>query len=329
MSVIEVNHLSKSYRLHRKEPGLKGSIKSLFQRHYEEIIAVHNISFYVEEGEFLGLIGPNGAGKTTTLKLLSGILHPTHGEAHVLGFTPWQRSEDFLRCIGFVMAQKGQLWWDIPPLDTFLLNKEVYGIPANEFDRQLDEMVTMLEIGDRIAVQARKLSFGERMKCEIIASLLHNPDIIFLDEPTIGLDIVSQKQIWDFLKRYNRQYRKTIILTSHYLGDVKKLCDRVIMISQGEIAYDGALSTLIHRYAPFKTLTIHFADGVPTREAIESHGELLESLGDRVVLRVNREDTETAIMAIASKFEIYNLLVEEPQIEDVMVNIFANLSPQA
>lgn len=245
--LIKVNDLVKNYSTYKKEPGITGSLKSMFSRKYETVKAVENISFEIDEGELIGFIGPNGAGKTTTLKCLSGLLYPTSGDIEVLGFTPQQRKKEFLKDIGLIMGQKNQLWWDLPAIDTFILQKEIYEIPASKYKKTLTDLLDLLDANDIYKVPVKKLSLGQRMKMEIIATLLHNPKVLFLDEPTIGLDVVMQKTLRSFIKEYNNKYKATIILTSHYMKDVEELCKRVIVINHGKILYDGQLSNLVKK----------------------------------------------------------------------------------
>ena len=255
---ISVQKLSKHFKIHKKQPGLAGSVKALFSREYRTIEAVNDINFEISQGELVGFIGPNGAGKTTTLKMLSGLLYPTGGQAKVLGYTPHERKNDFLKQISLVMGQKNQLWWDLPAIETFNLNKEIYEIQDDVYKNVLDELVEMLDVKDVIHQQVRKLSLGQRMKCELIASLIHTPKVLFLDEPTIGLDVVMQKRVREFIKEYNRKYQATVILTSHYMDDVKEICKRVIMINEGKLVFDGRLDELIKQYADYKILTFIF-----------------------------------------------------------------------
>src|SRR3972149_2641479 len=262
MAVIEVKNLRKYYKVHQKEPGLSGSIRSLFHRKYYDVKAVDNVSFEIGEGELIGFIGPNGAGKTTTLKVLSGLLYPTSGTVSVLGFTPWDRKPEFQKQFSLVMGQKNQLWWDLPAMESFILNKEIYEVPDAQFKQTLDELVELLEVKDFLKVQVRKLSLGQRMKMELIAALIHSPRILFLDEPTIGLDVVMQKKMRDFIKEYNQRFNSTIILTSHYMDDVKELCERVIIIDKGRLLFDGALAEIIKKYADHKLITVVFGEEV-------------------------------------------------------------------
>src|SRR5579872_808629 len=228
MPVIEVNGLTKAFRTYKKRPGFAGAIKGLFHRRYEQTIAVNNVSFNIREGELVGFLGPNGAGKTTTLKMLAGLLYPTSGSARVLGYTPWQRADGYRRQFALLLGQKNQLWWDLPARESLELNAKIYGIPDDELNRTVDEMTALLAVRDKLNVAVRELSLGERMKMELIASLLHRPKILFLDEPTIGLDVVSQKTVREFLREYNAREQTTIVLTSHYMADIQELCHRVI-----------------------------------------------------------------------------------------------------
>lgn len=256
LPVVVLRGLSKTYRVSRKRPGLAGAVRGLFRREYEDRAAVRGLSFTIAEGEFVGFIGPNGAGKTTTLKMLSGLLYPTSGEALVLGHVPWRRSRGFLEQISFVMGQKSQLWWELPAMDTFLLVKEMYGLDTAVFRSRLDELAAGLGVEDLLDVQVRRLSLGERMKCELIAALLHGPRLMFLDEPTIGLDVVSQRAVRDFLREQNSRHGTTIILTSHQLADIEQLCRRVIVINHGRILHDGDISGLKARLGDERILRV-------------------------------------------------------------------------
>lgn len=239
--MIEARHLTKTFRVAHKEPGLRGAVKGLFKREYREVHAVQDISFLIKEGELVGFLGPNGAGKTTTLKMLSGLLHPTSGEAQVMGYVPWKRERPFQMQLTMVMGQRTQLWWDLPAWDSFLLNKEIYEIPQVQFDETVEELASLLEIKELLEVPVKKLSLGQRMKAELACSLLHRPKVLLLDEPTIGLDVVMQQKVRDFILAYNRKYRATILLTSHNMDDIAELCRRVILINHGRILFDGTL----------------------------------------------------------------------------------------
>lgn len=321
MSVISVKNLKKYYQVHKKEPGLIGSIKSLFKREYENVKAVDGISFSIEEGELIGFIGPNGAGKTTTLKCLSGLLYPTSGKLSVLGFNPWNRKHEFLKQISLVMGQKNQLWWDLPPIETFILNKEIYEVPEKEFKKVLDDLVDLLEVRDILNVQVRKLSLGQRMKCELIAALLHSPRVLFLDEPTIGLDVVMQKKMRDFIKIYNQKYKASIILTSHYMGDVKELCQRVIIIDKGRIIFDGALKEIIERYADHKVIKVVFSKEIDFKK-LEKIAQVKEYNYPSAVFVIKRGATNAAAAELLKNFPIADLNIEEPSIEDIIREVF-------
>lgn len=323
MKVIEVQKLKKYFQVHKKEPGLGGSLKSLFIRKYEEVKAVDDISFSIEEGELVGFIGPNGAGKTTTLKCLSGLLYPTSGFISVLGFIPSRRQPEFLQQISLVMGQKNQLWWDLPPLETFELNKEIYGIPEEKYKQNLAELVKLLEVEDILKIQVRKLSLGQRMKCELIASLLHSPKVLFLDEPTIGLDVVMQKKIRDFIKEYNRRYKATILLTSHYMGDVKELCKRVIIIDKGKLVFDGLLSEITQKYVDHKLISVVLGKTVD-EEKLKLIGEIKEFSYPKIVYFIQREKVSQITAKILEELPVVDLNVEESPIEDIIRELFTD-----
>ncbi|MBI2622879.1 MAG: ATP-binding cassette domain-containing protein [Candidatus Levybacteria bacterium] len=320
--VVSVSHLSKYYQVHQKEPGFIGSLKSLLARHYETVKAIDDISFEISEGELVGFIGPNGAGKTTTLKCLSGLLYPTNGRISVLGFTPFQRKKEFLKKIALVMGQKNQLWWDLPAVDTFALNKEIYEVPQKQFDQTLFELARLLDVKDLLNVAVRKLSLGQRMKMELIAALIHSPKVLFLDEPTIGLDVVMQQKLREFIKEYNSRYKATIILTSHYMGDVEALCKRVIIINSGRILYDGLLLELVKKYAPYKTITVVFRDYVDPKK-LADFGEIKNFDHPKLELRVSSKQVGKITSEILEQFEIEDLTIEEPEIEDVIREVFS------
>lgn len=322
---ISVSHLKKYYKIHKKEPGLLGSLRSLVARTYEITHAVDDISFTIDEGELVGFIGPNGAGKTTTLKCLSGLLYPTSGLVNVLGFTPFERKTDFLKRISLVMGQKNQLWWDLPAVETFLLNKEIYEITDEQYRRSLGELVEFLEVNDLLKVQVRKLSLGERMKMELIAALIHSPQVLFLDEPTIGLDVVMQKKMRDFIAEYNRLHRSTILLTSHYMEDVRQLSKRIIIIDHGKILYDGKLENLVKKFAKHKLLSVILETYVPP-DKLQEVGELVSYDFPRALLRVERGASNVAAAQILQKFPVDDLNIEEPDIEDIIREVFMKKS---
>ncbi len=303
---ILVDALSKTYSVSKKQPGLLGSLKNLVSPVYEEKEAVKDVSFVIDEGELVGFIGPNGAGKTTTLKMLSGLLYPTSGSVRVLGFDPWVREYDFLRQISLVMGQKNQLWWDLPAIESFNLARDIYDIPLVTYKKTLKDLVSMLEIEDVLNVQVRKLSLGQRMKAELVAALIHSPKILYLDEPTIGLDVVMQQSMRQFLKQYNQKGDGSIILTSHYMDDVKELCNRVIIINQGSILYDGLLSDVIVKFSKHKII-----------EVISGSGEITT----HKVLRSKVAEKAAELLKDAS---IVDINIKEVEIEDVIRQVFSD-----
>lgn len=323
MSVISVKNLKKYYRVNQKEPGLWGSVRSLFYRKHFNVKAVDGVSFEIQEGELVGFIGPNGAGKTTALKILSGLLYPTSGEVSVLGYEPFKRQPQFQKQFSLVMGQKNQLWWDLPAMESFILNKEIYEIPEEKFQNTVKELSSILEIEDILKIQVRKLSLGQRMKCELIAALLHNPKVLFLDEPTIGLDVVAQKTMRDFIKEYNEEFKATIILTSHYMADVKELCKRVIIINEGKIIYDGSLEKIVKKYAPYKIILVDFEKEISPGE-IKEFGEIERFEGHYAKIRIKKEDIAEKISFLLSKFDVADLTVEDPAIEDIVRQIFTD-----
>lgn len=323
MPVIQVSNLKKYYRVFHKEPGLAGSVKSLFKRKYEDVRAVNDISFSIGEGELVGFIGPNGAGKTTTLKVLSGLLYPTGGKVSVLGYTPFDRRSGFQKQFSLVMGQKNQLWWDLPALDSFMLNKEIYEIPRDRFDAILNDLVEMLDLAKILKIQVRKLSLGQRMKCELVAALLHNPKVLFLDEPTIGLDVVMQQKIRDFIKGYNQKYKATIILTSHYMDDVKELCDRVIIIDKGKIFFDGKLNEIIKKYADRKTLEVVFDRPMVKKDFATIRAAEIKTFKPlRTVFTVKRAKVNAIAAELLKSFPVVDLNITESSIEDIIREVF-------
>ncbi|MBX7153348.1 MAG: ABC transporter ATP-binding protein [Candidatus Kapaibacterium sp.] len=320
-TAISVEGLSKVFKSHVKQEGLLGSVRSLFNRQYKEYVAVDSISFSIAQGELVGMLGANGAGKTTTLKMLSGLLHPTSGKAHVLGFTPWERSIEFRKQFSIVLGQRNQLWWDLPAADSFLLHKEIYNIPEQHFTKRRNELAERLDVADKLHIQLRRLSLGERMKCELIGALLHAPRVVFLDEPTIGLDVVAQHALREFIADYNKQSETTIILTSHYMDDIQQLCKRVMVIDEGKLLFDGQLEKLVEQYVAEKVLTVVFAQPTP-RTDIESIGTITEYSPDKVVFRVNRNSITTVASEILNRFQVADLTIEEVPIEDVIRIIF-------
>lgn len=318
---IRLNALTKVYRVHEREAGMGASVRSLFQRKYKEVRAVEEVTFSVAPGEVVGFLGPNGAGKTTTLKMLAGLLHPTSGEAHVLGRVPWKRERELLRSISMVMGNRNQLTFDIPALDSFRVNQAIYQVPEKQFQETLDELVELLDLSAVIKKPVRGLSLGERMKCELAASLLHRPQVLFLDEPTLGVDVTMQGRIRQFLATHNAKYGATILLTSHYMADVTALCKRVIVIHRGKLLYDGGLDALADRIAPFKLIRLD-TETPETAARAEQYGELVERQENKVTLRVPRADTSSVVSRLLSELPVVDLTVEDPPIEEVIDQIF-------
>lgn len=323
MATISVKNLVKEYSVYKKEPGFMGSLKSLYLRKYEKVRAVDDISFSVEEGELIGFIGPNGAGKTTTLKCLSGLLYPTMGKVDVLGFTPFDRKTKFLKQIALVMGQKNQLWWDLPAQETFSLNKEIYDIPKKQFDETVYDLSHLLDVTEQLKVQVRKLSLGQRMKMELIAALLHNPKVLFLDEPTIGLDVVMQQNLREFIKQYNQKYKATILLTSHYMGDVEALCKRVIVINHGKILFDVLLSDLVKKHAPYKLISIVLNKMIDPKE-LEGLGEIKRFVYPELVMSVSLSDASEVSAKLLKKLPVEDVTIENPDIEDIIRDVFSH-----
>ena len=322
-SVIEVRGLTKTFRTFKKKPGLRGAVRALVRREYEDVPAVKEVSFRVGEGEFVGFLGPNGAGKTTTLKMLSGLLHPTAGEARVLGYVPWQRADGYRRQFALLLGQKNQLWWDLPASESLALNARIYGLPPRDAERTIAELSELLEVKGKLDVMVRELSLGERMKMELIASLLHQPRVLFLDEPTIGLDVVSQKKVREFLRHHNATRRTTILLTSHYMADIEELCDRVIIIDHGTIFFDGRLEEVIDRFADHKLITIHTeAASMCPRAQLERYGEVVEQTEGAVRLKVKRERVIPVCKALLDEVPVRDIDIEEVPVEDIIRQLF-------
>jgi viologen exporter family transport system ATP-binding protein len=319
-SVVHVKELTKIFNVPEREPGLRAAAKGLFHRETRDVRAVDAVSFEIGAGEVVGFLGPNGAGKTTTLKMLSGLLFPTDGEARVLGHIPSRREKDYLRQMTLVMGNRNQLQWDLPAMDSFELNRAIYRLPRDDFVQLRDEMIELLDVGDLVRKPVRQLSLGERMKVEVVGSLLHRPQVLFLDEPTIGLDVTMQKRIRSFIAEYNRRYGATVLLTSHYMADVVALCRRVIVIHHGRIMFDGNLSSLSDRFAAYKTIEVALADG---SSDLDAYGDVLERDGDRVKLRVPKADTPRIAARLLSEQQVVDLTIEDPPIEDVIELVFA------
>ena len=322
MPHIHVEHLCKYYQVHQKEAGLGGSLRAFFNRQYRDVKAVDDVNFTIEAGEMVGFLGPNGAGKTTTLKVLSGLLYPTSGRATVLGYTPYERKREFLEQFTLVMGNKNQLLWDLPAIESFLVNRAIYDIPRATYDATFKELNDLLDMEPLMKKQVRKLSLGERMKCELAAALLHRPHILFLDEPTLGLDVTMQVAIRNFVKAYNQQHGATVILTSHYMADVTELTKRVIVIDQGQILYDGNLQQLVEQVAPYKLLTIVMREPC-SAEVLSPYGEVEKLDGIKATLRVERgRATETASRLLTT-IKLDDVLIEEPPVEDIIRQVFA------
>ncbi len=321
MDAIITEGLTRIFRSPIKPEGLWGAVRSFFRRQYREYAAVHGITLRIAEGELVGLLGANGAGKTTLLKLLTGLLYPTAGSARVLGFIPWERSEAFRRQIALVMGQRSQLWWDLPAADSFLLHRAMYRVPEAEFRRRRDELAAMLGIADKLHIQVRRLSLGERMKCEILAALLHAPRVLFLDEPTLGLDVVAQQAVRNFLAEYNRTTGTTIVLTSHYMADIEQLCQRVIVLDRGRVLFDGALSQLVRQFVGEKILRVEFSQPVAAEE-LRAFGELHRWDGTTAVLKVPRQQAAQRAAAVLNHFPIIDVAVEDLPVEEVIRALF-------
>jgi ABC-2 type transport system ATP-binding protein len=321
MPIIEVNSLSKIYPVALKQPGLKGTLKHFFQRQYRQIKAVEGISFTIEPGEIVGFLGPNGAGKTTTLKMLTGLIYPSTGVVRVAGAIPFQRRRDFLKQISLVMGQKQQLLWDLPALDSLRINAAVYDIPESIFEERLAELSSMLSLGGKLTQPMRKLSLGERMKAELLAALLHHPRVLFLDEPTLGLDVNAQVAVRDFLREYNQRYGATILLTSHYMADITALCERVLLIHQGKLIYDGSLERLLDQFAPYREVRVELTEPY-SREALAFFGEVEHIDGQEVRFLVKREQLTQSIALILENLPVVDLSVNDPPVEEVIGRVF-------
>jgi len=322
MAILEIENLSKTYRVYQKQEGLWASLRGLFHREYREVLAVREINLRVEESEFVAFLGPNGAGKTTTLKLLSGVIHPTSGTAQVLGHVPWKRENAYRRRFALVMGQKNQLWWDLPAQESFRLHQHIYRIDPAVYQRTLDELADLLKVRKLLGQPVRELSLGERMKMELMAALLHSPDVLFLDEPTIGLDVVAQHDIQRFLRHYQESRKITILLTSHYMKDVAALCKRVVVISGGRIIHDGSLAGIIDRFSSHKVLTLQFADETIPPD-LDRYGQVLEIRAPRAKLRLERNDVAKALTRVLGQFSLDDVSVEDPPLEEVIAEMFA------
>lgn len=325
MAMIEAEGLSKSYRVFQKKAGVLGALRGLYRREYKEVRAVDDVSFSIEPGEMVAFLGPNGAGKTTTLKMLSGLIYPTSGSARVLGFTPWNREDTFRRRFSLVMGQKNQLWWDLPAADSFQLHREIYSLPAAEFQRTLGELTELLGVEKLTRQAVRELSLGERMKMELIAALLHKPQLLLLDEPTIGLDVVAQVAIQKCLRDYHATRGVTMLLTSHYMRDVEALCSRVLVITHGKLVHDGPLSGIVERFGRSKLVKLQFVDGVP--EDLERFGEVTRREGPSADLKIDRSNIANVLGAILDQHAVADVSVQDPPLEQVIARVFEEGRP--
>jgi ABC-2 type transport system ATP-binding protein len=322
MSMIEAVGLTKTYRVAQKQEGVMGALRGLYRREYREVRAVERISFTIEPGEMVAFLGPNGAGKTTTLKMLSGLIYPTSGEARVLGFVPWQRADAFRRQFALVMGQKNQLWWDLPAADSFQLLREIYAIPPAEFRETLGELTGLLAVEKLTRQAVRELSLGERMKMELIAALLHRPRLLLLDEPTIGLDVVAQGMIQRCLRDYHTQRGVTTLLTSHYMRDVEALCDRVLVINHGSLIYDGPLARIVERFSETKLVKLQFEGPAPEAGDLGQFGEVVRCEGPWADIKVERTQVAAVLAAILDRHAVADVSVEEPPLEEVIARVF-------
>lgn len=321
MTIITCDHLEKVYPVAIKEPGFKGTLSHFFQRQHRLVKAVQSVTFEVEPGEVVGFLGPNGAGKTTTLKMLTGLIHPSGGQVNVAGQIPFRRSSAFLEKITLVMGQKQQLLWDLPALDSLRINAAVYKISPREFQYRVDELSEMLSLGGKLTQPVRKLSLGERMKAELLAALLHRPQVLFLDEPTLGLDVNAQVSVREFLREYNHRYDATILLTSHYMADITALCDRVLLIHQGQLIYDGGLNQLMNRFAPYREVKLELMQ-TPDPITLEQYGEVEEITGREIRLLVRRETLTHTVSQILANLQVLDLTITDPPIEEIIRRVF-------
>lgn len=322
---IYVKNCSKFFKIHKKEAGLKASLRSLFVRKWEKMQALNNVSLEINEGEIVGLVGANGAGKTTLVKILSGIICPDTGDISVMGFNPWERKDAFRSRIALIMGQKAQLWWDLPAADCFLLLKEIYKIPNDDFEKRLQYLSVELNVNTLLTTQIRRLSLGERMKMELIAALLHNPKVVFLDEPTIGLDITSQRSIRKFLLQYKADYKPAMILTSHYMEDIQQLCKRIIILKKGEVVYDGSLQHVINDHTHYKIIVIQLKHSMDAGDIAgklpENFGTVIENSGPTARIRVPRTESADAAHFLLQNFEIEDLAIAEEDINTIIESL--------
>lgn len=327
MIAIEVKNLSKRFQIPIKKSGFGGALTSLFRTHrYKQIEAVNNISFQIQKGELVGFLGPNGAGKTTTLKMLSGLLYPSSGTTEILGHVPWERKKEFQKKFSMVMGQRTQLWWDLPARETFLLNQKIFEIPFQDFLERQDELIQLLELENLIDTPVKKLSLGERMKAELACALLHRPEILLLDEPTLGLDIVMQKKLRQFIIDYNQRYQATILLTSHNMDDVEELCKRVIIIDEGKLLFDGDLEQIVFTYAPDKLVSITTQKPLQ-RTQLETFGQILSLENNSAKITIHRNDISKHMTRLLQQISVIDLSIEELPIEDIIRKVFTKTAP--
>lgn len=321
MAAVIADRLSKTYFTTKREPGVVGAIRTLFKPQRTRVDAVVGVSFQIEEGELVGFLGPNGAGKTTTLKMLTGILFPTSGRGIVLGFDSSKRERAMQRQMSLVMGNKMQLWWDLPAWDGFTVLRDIYEVPEAEFRTKIEELVQLLDLSEKIHVQVRKLSLGERMKCELAAALLHSPRVLFLDEPTLGLDVISQKRIREFLKDYNKRFKTTILLTSHYMQDVVELCERVIVIDHGKLIFDGTLTDLSSQFEPMRRVRLTFSE--PVDRDLGSYGRIISQDRNEAVIEVRREDSAQVAARALNSLPVQDISIDDPDIEEIIREMFS------
>ena len=324
---IEIKNITKSFKLFKRDPGLRGSIKSFFNRNYEEFFALRDINLNIQEGEIIGILGENGAGKTTLIKLMIGLLYPSSGKITVNKFVPWEKNHNYLKQVSIVMGQKNQLWWDIPASESFLLNKHIYNLDNQQYDETLNELVEYLDVKDKVNIQVRRLSLGERMKMEIIAALLHKPKIILLDEPTLGLDVISQSKIREFVKHYNAKYKTTFVITSHYTKDIEEMCERVFVLNKGEQIYDGNFNTLIKKINPERRLLYEFSN-MPDSKFIEHLRKSYSFDINQKVLIANLPDNrlQKLLSELTKNYIATNITFEDLPVDETMKNFFENPS---
>jgi ABC-2 type transport system ATP-binding protein len=323
---LQLRNLTKTFKVHERQPGIVSALKSVVRRHWKQVNAVQDLSFEVPQGAIIGFLGPNGAGKTTTIKMLSGLLYPSGGEVQVLGYNPWKREKQYLKKITLIMGRRNQMIWDVPAIESYEFFRAIYGIPRPEYKKMLDELVGLLELGPLLNKPIRNLSLGERMKCELTGALLHRPAVLFLDEPTIGLDVVAQHRFRKYIAEYNKKYNATVLLTSHYMGDVEELCQRVIFIDKGKLVFDGGLRSLVERYLPYKMVQLRLGSTVNGNgsHALESYGEVVSQNDGQVTLRIPKADASKVISRLMADLQIEDMSVSDPPMTEVVRHIYAD-----